>query len=81
MLTVRYGSRDEGGSHAGCTRGALRPLEPGEIITIEPGIYIPEEKAGLSIEDMIRIAPDGAELLIARLPRVADEMKMMLMRK
>src|SRR6202044_2296950 len=28
-----------------------RPLEPGMVITVEPGIYIPEEGIGIRIED------------------------------
>jgi Xaa-Pro aminopeptidase len=57
------------------------PLEPGEIITVEPGIYIPEEKIGVRIEDMILITPDGAELLTRKLPRAADEVEKMMSRK
>jgi Xaa-Pro aminopeptidase len=48
------------------------PLEPGMVVTVEPGIYIPEEKLGVRIEDMILITPDGAELLSQRLPRDPD---------
>ncbi|MGO9268921.1 MAG: aminopeptidase P N-terminal domain-containing protein [Terriglobia bacterium] len=58
-----------------------QPLEPGEIITIEPGVYIPEEKIGVRIEDMILITPDGAELLTRKLPRAADEVEKMMLRK
>lgn len=45
------------------------PLEPGMVITIEPGIYIPQEKIGVRIEDMILITPNGAEVLTRRLPK------------
>jgi len=52
-----------------------RPLEPGMVITIEPGVYIPEEKIGVRIEDMILITRDGYELLTQRLPRNPDEIE------
>jgi len=43
-------------------------LAPGMVLTIEPGIYIPEEKIGVRIEDMILITADGCEVLTKRLP-------------
>jgi Xaa-Pro aminopeptidase len=52
-----------------------RPLEPGMVITIEPGIYIPEEKLGVRIEDDVLITADGNKLLTARLPRSPDEIE------
>jgi Xaa-Pro aminopeptidase len=52
-----------------------RPLEPGMVITIEPGIYIPEENLGVRIEDDALITPGGYQLLTARLPRAADEIE------
>ncbi len=52
-----------------------RPLEPGMVITDEPGIYIPEEKLGVRIEDDVLVTKDGHELLTARLPRSVDEIE------
>ncbi len=52
-----------------------RPLEPGMIITIEPGIYIPEDNLGVRIEDDVLVTKDGAVLLTARLPRNPDEIE------
>lgn len=55
-----------------------RPLEPGMIVTIEPGIYIPEENLGVRIEDMVLVTADGYKLLTARLARtIADVEKVM----
>lgn len=55
-----------------------RPLEPGMVITDEPGIYIPEEKLGVRIEDMLLITEDGAELLTRRLPRTVKEIEKLM---
>jgi Xaa-Pro aminopeptidase len=52
-----------------------RPLEAGMVVTDEPGIYIPEEKIGVRIEDDVLITPTGYKLLTARLPRSADEIE------
>jgi Xaa-Pro aminopeptidase len=55
--------------------GPARPLEAGMVITIEPGIYIPEENLGVRIEDDVLITPTGYKLLTARLPRLPDEIE------
>jgi Xaa-Pro aminopeptidase len=52
-----------------------RPLEPGMVITIEPGIYIPQENLGVRIEDDVLVTNDGHEQLTARLPRGVDEIE------
>jgi Xaa-Pro aminopeptidase len=39
------------------------PLEPGVVITIEPGIYIASEGLGVRIEDDILITREGAEVM------------------
>ena len=38
--------------------GNLNPLEAGNVITIEPGIYLPG-RFGVRIEDIALIGPDG----------------------
>jgi Xaa-Pro aminopeptidase len=55
--------------------GLPRPLEPGMVITVEPGIYIPEENLGVRIEDDVLVTPTGHKLLTARLPRSPDEIE------
>ncbi len=52
-----------------------RPLEPGMVVTMEPGIYIPEESLGVRIEDDVLITENGYKLLTARLPRTVEEIE------
>jgi|HubBroStandDraft_6_1064221.scaffolds.fasta_scaffold37445_2 Xaa-Pro aminopeptidase len=52
-----------------------KPLEPGMVITVEPGIYIPEENLGVRIEDDILITETGSKFLSERLPRDPDEIE------
>jgi len=46
-----------------------RPLEPGVVMTVEPGIYIPREGIGVRIEDDVLITPKGIKILTDKLPR------------
>jgi Xaa-Pro aminopeptidase len=51
------------------------PLQPGMVITMEPGIYIPEENLGVRIEDDVLVTESGYKLLSERLPRDPDEIE------
>jgi Xaa-Pro aminopeptidase len=52
------------------------PLGPGMVFTIEPGIYIPEEKIGIRIEDDFYVDRDGKLInMTGSLPRTADEIE------
>ena len=51
------------------------PLEAGMVITIEPGIYIPEENLGVRIEDMVLVTEHGANVMSAALPREPGEIE------
>ena len=51
------------------------------VVTLEPGIYIPDENLGVRIEDMILVTSDGAELLTRRLPRDPDEIEKTMSQK
>lgn len=50
--------------------GGYKEFQPGMVLTVEPGIYIPEEGIGVRIEDDILITEDGYENLSAALPTV-----------
>ena len=51
-------------------------LKPGMVFTIEPGVYIPEEKIGVRIECDFLVDADGKLIdLDAGLPHTADEVE------
>ncbi len=59
-------------------------LEPGHVLTVEPGLYLqaddlllPEEMrgTGIRIEDDLVVTDDGARLLSAGLPRSAEDVE------
>ncbi len=54
------------------------PLAPGMVLTIEPGIYIPDEELGVRIEDDVLVTADGHELLSGGLPRDAAAIEQMM---
>ncbi len=55
------------------------PLGPGVIFTIEPGIYIPEEKLGVRIEDMFYVDKNGKLIrLTESLPQTPDEIERLM---
>ena len=67
--------------------GTSRPLEPGMVITIEPGLYIaadaegvPEEMRGIGvrIEDDVLITNDGHDVLTAACPKRVEDIEAVL---
>ncbi len=51
-------------------------LKPGMVFTIEPGVYIPEEKLGVRIEDTFVVGADGKLIdLIGSLPHTAEHVE------
>lgn len=50
-------------------------LEPGNVITVEPGIYIPGEKLGVRIEDDVLVTPDGHCVLSQNIPKEISEIE------
>lgn len=44
------------------------PIKPGMVLTVEPGIYIPEEGIGIRIEDDVLVTNNGLDVLSSSLP-------------
>ena len=53
-------------------------LSPGDVFTIEPGIYITSEKLGVRIEDDYAMTPAGLKKLSAAIPSKASDIEAML---
>jgi Xaa-Pro aminopeptidase len=49
-----------------------RPLDPGCVVTIEPGTYLPDEALGVRIEDDVLVTKDGPVVLSEAIPRAAE---------
>ena len=61
-----------------------RKLEPGMVLTIEPGLYIAEDLSdvepryrgiGVRIEDDVLVTPEGNTVLSARVPKTIEEIE------
>ncbi|MBM3985406.1 MAG: M24 family metallopeptidase [Planctomycetes bacterium] len=64
--------------------GTSRPLEPGMVLTVEPGLYVAadDERApealrgiGIRIEDDVLVTPQGHEVLTAAIPKQPSELE------
>lgn len=63
-----------------------RKLEPGMVLTVEPGLYIPNDAdvpvayrgIGVRIEDDIVITLNGHEMLTGQVPKQPDEIEMLM---
>ncbi|NNG16793.1 MAG: aminopeptidase P family protein [Gemmatimonadales bacterium] len=54
------------------------PLEPGMVITIEPGIYLSGEGIGIRIEDDYLVTETGLELLSTGMPTSVEEIEALM---
>lgn len=55
-----------------------KPIQPGMVFTVEPGIYIREEKLGVRLENNIVIGKDKNIDLMAGIPIEADEIEALM---
>jgi Xaa-Pro aminopeptidase len=64
--------------------GAPRPLEPGMVLTVEPGLYVPPDAddvpaplrgIGIRIEDDVLVTETGHEVLSAAAPKQVAEIE------
>ena len=67
--------------------GEWRVLEPGMVLTVEPGLYIPAGSRGVArkwwntgirIEDDVLVTKDGHEVLSAAAPKTVDEIESLM---
>jgi Xaa-Pro aminopeptidase len=64
--------------------GQSRPLLPGMVLTIEPGLYVPLEDTsapvefrgiGIRIEDDVLVTSDGNEVLTRKIPKEVEDVE------
>jgi Xaa-Pro aminopeptidase len=53
-------------------------LQPGMVLTVEPGVYLPGESPGVRIEDDVLVTAAGHEVLSAGAPRQAAEVEQLM---
>jgi len=51
------------------------PLLPGMVITVEPGLYIDDEKIGIRLEDDVIVTENGCRILSEKIPIKRDEVE------
>ena len=56
------------------------PFAPGTVLTVEPGIYIPDEGFGVRLEDDIVVTKNGPVNLMEKIPIEADEIESIMNR-
>jgi Xaa-Pro aminopeptidase len=70
--------------------GGGKELQAGQVVTVEPGIYIPERtegvdkkywNIGIRIEDDVLVTSGGCKVLSANAPRTVDEIERLMKKK
>ena len=56
----------------------IEPIKPGMLFTIEPGIYIEEEKMGVRIENNVWITKNGNQDLMKNIPTAVEEIEKLM---
>ena len=54
------------------------PLAPGTVLTIEPGVYLPDRKVGIRIEDDIVLTRTGNRNLTDRIPKTVKDVEVQM---
>lgn len=52
-----------------------RTLQPGMVLTVEPGLYIEEWEIGIRIEDDVLVTEDGNEVMTAAMLKTVEEIE------
>lgn len=55
-----------------------QPLAPGNVITVEPGLYLAEEGLGIRIEDDVLVTESGCEVLSKDIPKEVAEIEALM---
>lgn len=55
-----------------------RVLQPGMVLTVEPGLYIEEWEIGIRIEDDVLVTEDGNEVMTAAMIKTVEEIEAFL---
>ena len=67
--------------------GQWRVLEPGMVMTVEPGIYVAPDDSkvarkwrgiGIRVEDNVLVTPEGCEVLTAAIPKSAEQIESLM---
>lgn len=53
-------------------------LQAGMVLTVEPGIYVPEWDIGMRIEDDVEVTDEGCHILSSGIPREASEIEALM---
>ncbi len=59
----------------------VHPIQAGWVMTVEPGIYLPEEGFAVRLENNVHVTADGPVDLMANIPIEADEIESLMAKR